>query len=129
MNKTTSTDIEELRKEFEEGFRYTFSAPIVDLTTKKERTGQSVLLSDINDIIIRQLKYIYTFFAPHLSNKSEVEKEAVGEFEEMLFHHFMDCPSDTTYTKSDIKAVLAVVLNEYLFSNEKEESGVKRDNA
>ena len=64
--KTTSTDIEELRKVYNERFTYGGITGTIALTTDNALA-------------------IWNFFAPHLSNKSELKKEAVQEFMEFCW--------------------------------------------
>ena len=63
MNKTTSTGIEELKKEFKKQFTDGYGFTHQDY---RLRDGGSTLIKDI-----------WNFFLHHLSNKSELKKEAV----------------------------------------------------
>ena len=66
--KTTSTDIEELKKEFNKQFTDGYGFTHQDY---RLRDGGSTLIKDI-----------WNFFLPHLSNKSGLKKEAVREEKE-----------------------------------------------
>ena len=81
MNKTTSTGIEELRKEFMEKF------------------GSNCIPA----------VFIWEWVAPHLSNKSELKKEAVREFMEFC------------WDGGEHDGWIIAKADEYFSSNEKEE--------
>ena len=70
--KTTSTDIEGLRKEFEDKFE-----------KMSNGLGRGLIgyLDGVNDIQCFFTDDIWNYFLPHLSNKSELKREAVREIE------------------------------------------------
>lgn len=72
MNKTASTDIEEIRKEFEKKFG--------ELTIHHSQ-GKRIKVRKPNS----DMEMAWDFFLPHLSNKSELRKKAVREFVDYAF--------------------------------------------
>lgn len=117
--KTTSTDIEELRKE------------LFEWVDKNIDQDQEYGLSPVD------WGRVFNFFAPHLSNKSELKKEAVREFVEQLtlgeYQYSSDKMNvgiferfDTDKFKVAYNFIVAKIkrqVEEYLSSNEKNSKG------
>jgi hypothetical protein len=95
----TDKDMGEIRKEFFEFWN----------------TPENVIEDGGIDVSPRK---IWNFFAPHLSNKSELKKEAVREFVD-----FYESINDLNVTKGC--SHVRKIAEEYLSSNEKEVSGGK----
>jgi len=110
MNKTTSTDMEELKKEFELLFT-------IDGLFEDDLRGHRLLHTNNS-------KRIWDFFAPHLSNKSELKKEAVIEaidkMDKEMTCVYGSCEPNCSHV-SFARAKLRQ-LKQYLSSNEKEGS-------
>lgn len=148
-NKPINTDIEELKKEFEERvIGETFAGGIFN-----DNDNQRMYTSGYADGFRSAKSISWRWFAPHLSNKSELKKEAVEEAFGNGFQYqdtkYIRYDTAQRYTEKAIKeAIMRFVkwyndipdyaidakidmeeVNKYLSSNEKEESGVKRDNA
>lgn len=146
--KTTSTDIEGLRKEFFEAF--------TDVVWEDGKGGDLIMhIVDKSGVIVGKKK-IFEWFAPHLSNKSELKKEAVREFVDSILEPMKEdkrywvCPKcnykkeyfskhDPVYCEDDGRKMVLQTIREfrgwdinvydleekakgYLSSNEKEES-------
>lgn len=90
MNKTTSTDIEELRKELERILEKVILIDAIEEVTATPEVGEKFdvekynyanrLLNEHSTYIYDNLlKELISNLAPHLSNKSELKKEAVRE--------------------------------------------------
>ena len=103
--KTTSTDIEELRKEFEERvIGETFAGGIFN-----DNDNQRMYTSGYADGFRSAKGISWRWFAPHLSNKSELKKEAVQEFMEFC------------WDGGEHDGWIIAKADEYFSSNEKEE--------
>lgn len=105
MNKTTSTDIEEFKKEFGEKFGRLLSNVLPDKFVFVENE-------------------VWDFFAPHLSNKSELKKEAVGDFVKLLkeYEFYSGDIGVTANRMGGGMSDLEFLAKQYLSSGEKEES-------
>ena len=111
--KTTSTDIEELRQRFYRELCNTHNRG-------EERLLRGVTIDDIVD-----------FFAPHLSNKAELKKEAVRDFVDDICEDLIESRNHSFGSKIYENLTLPVIEyissfgRKYLSSNEKEESEEK----
>lgn len=113
--KTTSTDIEELRKKFKLLFGVVHQNDKVDpWFNGKELTTDRV----------------FDFFLPHLSNKSELKKEAVMGFVGFLSKQLLAVGG--TWQELELKQKTLDKINksaqQYLSSNEKEVSQLNKEN-
>ena len=108
--KTTSTDIEGLRKEFTQ--QLTEKVPADNFSN-----GYIWVCSQNADDV-------WNFFAPHLSNKSELKKEAVGGFVKLLkeYEFYSGDIGVTANRMGSSMSDLEFLAKQYLSSNENEES-------
>lgn len=104
--KTTSTDIEEVKKEFEE------------LMYAKGMEGV---------IDTKFINLALNFFAPHLSNKSELKKEIAKDIQQKVMDLIFDTRNSAEFARGFMacKTYVDGMIFQYLWSNEKEDKGDK----
>lgn len=103
---TTSTDIEELKKEFAQ--RFGIKLGINDFLSSEAQTEEALRAIDI-----------WNFFAPHLASKSELKKEVVEDIIKLIYKKYQDEVDDESrYTNSGLDLAI-FTIKEHLSSDEK----------
>lgn len=110
-SETTSTDIEDLKKE-----------KTIRLRIKEKLSALWKQETGVDSAYLSIKKDFNELFAPHLSNKSELKKEAVREFSEVIsdrLHNRFRGKENSALFRTILDFEIEGYLEEYLSSDEK----------